>query len=100
MARREHHRVDAQIHVEVDHVSGRILLDGADVSHLVRAITVVARVGEEPRATIDLITEVLDTKFTAARAELAQDCAGILIGLGWTPPVLDPEPNALHREHP
>lgn len=65
---------------------GAIHLDGRDVSHLTRGLTLTAAVHEPTRLSLDVLVTKAAEFDGEAVVSLAPDVAELLVGLGWTPP--------------
>lgn len=80
-------KMKAEIEVAGNGRSGRIVLDGCDVSRGVRGFRVTSQCGELTRLELDL--RVLDvTRLDSEETEIVIPDAtrDALIALGWTPP--------------
>lgn len=78
------HRVQIE-HTTPDHA--RVLVDGHDISHAVRAVTWESEVGHRPRLLLDLdVYDVTSLSSQDTEIRIPDDTRDALIKLGWTPP--------------
>jgi hypothetical protein len=68
---------------------GPIVLDGHDVSRVVRGFTIKAHVGEVTRMELDVTPPWLVAFNAMARIEITPELRAIMLAAGWTPPVED-----------
>jgi hypothetical protein len=72
--------------IELHGPSGRILLDGQDVSHGVRGVTLNHTIGHMPELEIDVVALDASTMEGEARIIIPEATAAVLKAIGWTPP--------------
>lgn len=64
---------------------GTVEIDGHDVSHTVRGLTLTSEVGCVPQLVLDLATHTSEID-GQAHVHIPADTAAALVDLGWTPP--------------
>lgn len=77
----------ADIEIKGAGYDGHILINGHDVTHQTRSVTIKSAVGEVTQVTLDLV--VLDsTRIQSDHTEvfIPADTAELLVKAGWTPP--------------
>lgn len=76
------HRLDITTRSNI----GKVELDGADISAVVRGVTIDLRAGDIPRATLDVLVTELNSSSGEVVVDLPAGSHELLVRLGWTPP--------------
>ena len=69
--------------------TGKVLVDGQDVSNAIRGVTIRAAVGEMTTAELDVIAPAGITFDGPARITITPEVRAIMLAAGWTPPTDD-----------
>lgn len=64
----------------------KVTLDGEDISHLVRAISIDTAAGDPSSVTLELAVSEIETA-AETKIRIAAGTEDLLVRLGWTPPV-------------
>lgn len=71
--------------------TGSVVVDGRDIAHLVRAVSLDAAVGELPVVRLELPT--MANAALDARVEVGAETRVLLLELGWAPPIGEEYPD-------
>ena len=67
-------------------VRQEVELDGKDISHLVRSVSIDAEAGHFPTVRLELAVFEMEFATGETRIHVAPGTADLLVDLGWTPP--------------
>ena len=80
-----------KVQISSDGVTGRLHLDGQDISQVLDGVDLKLRPGCLPEVTLGVIVHDLTTE-VEAKVVIPQETHDLLVRLGWTPPAEEATP--------